>query len=173
MFPVRHHAGRRPRPPAWSLRATQPAGRLAAIAELAAAGVPVGVLVAPVIPGLNDHEMPGHPGRRRQAGARFAGYVLLRLPHGLADLFERWLEQHYPRKRKPHPRTHPRAAGWQAERRRASAAACSAKGAGRADPGAVSSRLQGRRPDTRCPPVSTAEFRRPGSAGAAVAVRVK
>lgn len=77
-------------------RATQPAGRLAAIAELAAAGVPVGVLVAPVIPGLTEQEMPAILGAARAAGARFAGFVSLRLPLGVADLFSDWLERHYP-----------------------------------------------------------------------------
>ena len=77
-------------------RATQPAGRLAAIAELTQAGVPVGVLVAPVIPGLNDHEIPAILDAAAKAGARGAGYVLLRLPHGLGPLFEQWLRQHYP-----------------------------------------------------------------------------
>jgi DNA repair photolyase len=77
-------------------RATHPDGRLAAIAELARAGVPVGVLVAPVIPGLNDHEIPAILEAAAKAGARCAGYVLLRLPHGLGLLFEQWLRQHYP-----------------------------------------------------------------------------
>jgi DNA repair photolyase len=77
-------------------RATQPSGRLAAIDELTRAGVPVGVLVAPVIPGLNDHEMPAILEAAAKAGARCAGYVLLRLPHGLGPLFEQWLQQHYP-----------------------------------------------------------------------------
>jgi DNA repair photolyase len=77
-------------------RATQPAGRLAAVAELAAAGVPVGVLVAPVIPGLTDHEMPAILDAAVRAGARFAGFTALRLPYGVAGLFERWLGQHFP-----------------------------------------------------------------------------
>lgn len=77
-------------------RATQPAGRLAAINELAQAGVPVGVLVAPVIPGLNDHEIPSILDAAAKAGALGAGYVLLRLPYGLGPLFEQWLRQHYP-----------------------------------------------------------------------------
>jgi DNA repair photolyase len=80
-------------------RATQPAGRLEAIAALARAGVPVGVLVAPVIPGLTDHEMPAILAAAAAAGARYAGYVLLRLPHGVADLFDGWLQQHYPERR--------------------------------------------------------------------------
>lgn len=77
-------------------RATHPAGRLAAIEELTRAGVPVGVLVAPVIPGLTDHELPAILEASAKAGAVCAGYVLLRLPHGLGPLFEQWLRQHYP-----------------------------------------------------------------------------
>src|SRR5262249_38290111 len=77
-------------------RATRPAGRLAAIRELAGAGVPVGVLTAPVIPGLTDHELPALLAAAAEAGARYAGYVLLRLPHGVADLFTAWLERHFP-----------------------------------------------------------------------------
>jgi DNA repair photolyase len=80
-------------------RATQPVGRLAAIEELAHAGVPVGVMVAPIIPGLNDHELPAILTAAAQAGARFASYVLLRLPLAVAPLFERWLEQHAPEKK--------------------------------------------------------------------------
>lgn len=77
-------------------RATHPAGRLAAIEELTRAGVPVGVLTAPVIPGLNGHELPAILEAAAKAGAIGAGYVLLRLPHGLGPLFEEWLRQHYP-----------------------------------------------------------------------------
>src|SRR5581483_38534 len=77
-------------------RATQPAGRLAALDDLRRAGVPAGVLVAPVIPGLNDYEIPSVLEAAARAGARFAGYVILRLPHGVADLFTAWLERHFP-----------------------------------------------------------------------------
>jgi DNA repair photolyase len=77
-------------------RAARPAKRLAAIEALARAGVPVGVLVAPVIPGLTDHEIPAILGAAAGAGAAFAGKVLLRLPHGLPELFESWLERHAP-----------------------------------------------------------------------------
>jgi DNA repair photolyase len=77
-------------------RAATPARRLEAIAELAAAGVPVGVLVAPVIPGLTDHELPAILNVAAEAGARTAGFVPLRLPYGLPDLFEAWLERHFP-----------------------------------------------------------------------------
>jgi DNA repair photolyase len=58
--------------------------------------VPVGVLVAPVVPGLTDHEMLPIIAAAREHGASFAGYVPLRLPFGLKDLFESWLSQHFP-----------------------------------------------------------------------------
>jgi DNA repair photolyase len=80
-------------------RATQPQGRLAAIEAAAKAGVSVGVLVAPVIPGLTDHEMPAILAAAAAAGARYAGYILLRLPLGVGPLFEQWLTQHYPEKK--------------------------------------------------------------------------
>ncbi len=82
-------------------RAAQPRARLAAIEALARAGIPVGVNVAPVIPGLNDHEIPAIVAAAAAAGAGWAAYILLRLPHGVKELFERWLEDHRPeRKRK-------------------------------------------------------------------------
>ena len=77
-------------------RATQPARRLEAIAKLAAAGIPVVVLVAPVIPGLTDHEIPAVIAAARRAGATHAGYVTLRLPLTVAPLFSAWLEEHRP-----------------------------------------------------------------------------
>ncbi|MBI2881116.1 MAG: PA0069 family radical SAM protein [Candidatus Tectomicrobia bacterium] len=77
-------------------RASRPARRLAAIEALARAGVPVGVLVAPVIPGLTDHEIPSIVAASARAGARFAGYVELRLPYGVGGIFERWLARHLP-----------------------------------------------------------------------------
>jgi DNA repair photolyase len=77
-------------------RTSQPRRRLAAIEALSRAGVPTGVLVAPVIPGLTDHEMPAIISAAAEAGARFAGYVLLRLPHAVAPLFEAWLSAHRP-----------------------------------------------------------------------------
>jgi DNA repair photolyase len=80
-------------------RTSPPQGRLAAIEELASAGIPVSVLVAPIIPGLNDHEVPAILAAAAQAGARYAGYVMLRLPFGLAGLFEQWLSQHLPDKK--------------------------------------------------------------------------
>jgi DNA repair photolyase len=77
-------------------RASQPARRLAAIQALSAAGIPVGSLVAPVIPGLTDHEMPAILSAVVKAGAVAASYVPLRLPYGVAPLFEEWLTLHRP-----------------------------------------------------------------------------
>jgi DNA repair photolyase len=77
-------------------RASQPARRLATIEELAKAGIPVGALIAPVIPGLTDHEMPAIISAVARAGAVAAGYVPLRLPYGVAPLFEEWLTLHRP-----------------------------------------------------------------------------
>ena len=80
-------------------RTSTPKRRLAAIEELARAGVPVGVMIAPVIPGLTDHEIPSILKAAAEAGARTAGYIPLRLPHGVASLFESWLETHFPDRR--------------------------------------------------------------------------
>jgi DNA repair photolyase len=77
-------------------RTSPPERRLEAIRMLSEAGVPVGALVAPVIPGLTDHEMPAILSAAAQAGACFAGYVPLRLPYAVKELFERWLEDHFP-----------------------------------------------------------------------------
>ncbi len=80
-------------------RTSHPQGRLTAIQELSSAGVPAGVMVAPVIPGLTDHEIPAILQAVSQAGARFAGYTPLRLPYAVASLFENWLEQHFPERK--------------------------------------------------------------------------
>jgi DNA repair photolyase len=77
-------------------RAASPERRLAAVAGLVQAGVPAGVLAAPMIPGLNDAELERILERSSRAGARHAGYVLLRLPHELRQMFESWLAEHYP-----------------------------------------------------------------------------
>ncbi len=77
-------------------RTSHPRQRFEALRALSQAGIPCGVLVAPVIPGLNDHEIPAILDQAAQAGARAAGYVLLRLPGAVAGLFEEWLEAHYP-----------------------------------------------------------------------------
>jgi len=80
-------------------RASTPGRRLGAIRVLADAGIPVGVNVAPVVPGLTDHELPAIMEAAADAGATYANYILLRLPHGVKDLFETWLEQHFPERR--------------------------------------------------------------------------
>ena len=80
-------------------RASAPARRLAAIALLAQARIPVGVMVAPIIPGLTDHEVPAIVGAAVQAGARFAGHTIVRLPYSVKDLFTQWLEAHYPERK--------------------------------------------------------------------------
>jgi DNA repair photolyase len=77
-------------------RTSVPRDRLRAIRELTAAGIPVGVMVAPVIPALTDHEMPRILEAARQAGATSAGFVPLRLPFVVKDLFTEWLERHFP-----------------------------------------------------------------------------
>ena len=77
-------------------RASPPSRRQAAIAALSAAGIPVRVLMAPCIPGLNDHEMIAIFSAAAAAGAREAGYVPLRLPWAVAPIFEKWLELHAP-----------------------------------------------------------------------------
>ncbi len=77
-------------------RTSTPSRRLDAIAKLAAAGIPVGVMVAPIIPGLNDQEIPAIVQAVAQAGASWVGYTLLRLPFAVADLFQNWLTEHFP-----------------------------------------------------------------------------
>jgi DNA repair photolyase len=77
-------------------RAATPARRLHAIVELTRAGVPAGVLAAPMIPALNDAEMEKILEAAARAGARHAGYVLLRLPLELREMFEAWLHTHFP-----------------------------------------------------------------------------
>jgi len=81
-------------------RTASPAARLRAIRTLSAAGVPVGVMVAPVIPVLTDSELEKILEAAAEAGARSAGYVLLRLPYEVKDLFRQWLDQHEPLKAK-------------------------------------------------------------------------
>jgi DNA repair photolyase len=79
-------------------RAAAPRARLKAMRVLADAGVPVTVMTAPIIPGLNDREIPALLGAARRYGASAAGYVLLRLPHQLKDLFLAWLAKAVPDK---------------------------------------------------------------------------
>ncbi len=77
-------------------RTASPRARLKVVEQLAQAGVHVGVLVAPVIPAITDHEMEDILQAAADAGARSAGYVLLRLPHELKVIFREWLADHYP-----------------------------------------------------------------------------
>src|SRR5580698_10088232 len=77
-------------------RAASPEARLRVIRQLHQAGIPVGVLVAPVIPAITDHELEDILAAAREAGAGSAGYVLLRLPHEVKILFREWLAAHYP-----------------------------------------------------------------------------
>lgn len=77
-------------------RASAPAARLRAVRELSAAGVPVRVMVAPIVPGLNDAEIPNILAAAKEAGAQAASYVLLRLPHSVAPVFREWLERAWP-----------------------------------------------------------------------------
>ncbi|MDQ8202677.1 PA0069 family radical SAM protein [Pelagicoccus sp. SDUM812003] len=80
-------------------RTSSPKGRLEMISAFASMEVPVGILIAPVIPGLNDHEIPAILKAAKQAGASYASYILLRLPLGVKDIFFDWVERLYPSKR--------------------------------------------------------------------------
>jgi DNA repair photolyase len=77
-------------------RTSPPMSRLAALRELSAAGIPAGVNVAPIIPGLTDHETPAILKAAAEAGATSAGYTIVRLPYAVAPLFEKWLDTHFP-----------------------------------------------------------------------------
>jgi len=77
-------------------RAASPSARLRVMSELARAGVPVSVLAAPLIPAVNDTELEQLLAAAAAAGATRAGYVLLRLPYEVKELFRAWLEQHMP-----------------------------------------------------------------------------
>jgi DNA repair photolyase len=79
-------------------RAAAPQRRLRAMETLCQAGIPCGVMFAPIIPALNDHEMETVLKAARQAGAVYGGYVLLRLPREVQGLFTEWLQAHYPDK---------------------------------------------------------------------------
>jgi DNA repair photolyase len=77
-------------------RAASPTRRLDAVRMLAEASIPVGVMIAPIIPGLTDQEIPGLLAAAAKAGAKFAGYQPVRLPYAVKDLFQSWLEVHFP-----------------------------------------------------------------------------
>src|SRR6201993_2471318 len=77
-------------------RTSSPQARLDAIRQLRSAGIPTGVMVAPIIPGLTDHEVPKILEACAKAGAQFAAYTIVRLPWAVAPLFEHWLDEHFP-----------------------------------------------------------------------------
>lgn len=79
-------------------RTASPSARLRILSALSNANIPVGVMVAPIIPMLNDHELEDIVRLSAEAGAEFAGYVLIRLPLEVRPLFEDWLNEHYPLK---------------------------------------------------------------------------
>ncbi len=80
-------------------RASAPHKRLEAIETLSKAGIPVGILVCPVIPGLTDHEIPALLQAAAKAGACFAGYNMIQLPYAVKELFDEWLQAHFPQRR--------------------------------------------------------------------------
>ena len=80
-------------------RTSTPEKRLDAMARLNAAGIPTGVMIGPIIPGLNDHEVPRILEEAGKAGAKFAVYTILRLAYGLGPLFEDWLSRNRPLKK--------------------------------------------------------------------------
>lgn len=80
-------------------RASRPGLRLEAVRKLRAAGIPVGVMVAPIIPGLTDHEVPAILEAAAEAGAMTAGRTVVRLPHGVKELFAEWLDVHAPQRK--------------------------------------------------------------------------
>jgi len=146
-------------------RAATPERRLAAIAQLADAGIPVAVLVAPIIPGLNDAEIPRILERAREAGARSASWVLLRLPPPLDGLFTSWIERHYPERA---ARVLNRIRECRGGRLSDSRFGARMRGEGPyADQLAGLFSVAARRADLHqpLPPLSTAHFRRPAQAG--------
>jgi len=77
-------------------RAASPRRRLEVVERLAQQKIPVGVMLAPIVPGLTDHEIPSLVEAATTAGARWIAHVVLRLPHGVGPLFEAWLARHFP-----------------------------------------------------------------------------
>lgn len=80
-------------------RASRPQARLDAVREASEVGIPVGISVAPVIPGLNEHEIPAILEAAADHGAQFASFTVLRLPYGVKDIFSEWLDRHFPGKK--------------------------------------------------------------------------
>jgi DNA repair photolyase len=146
-------------------RAARPERRLEAMRALSAAGIPTGVMVAPVIPGLNDEEIPRILAAAAQAGARTAGWVLLRLPSPVDALFADWLGAHYPDRRE---RVLGRIRECRAGRLSDARFGRRMRGEGAyAEQLAALFRAAARRAglDRELPPLSTAAFRRPPQAG--------
>lgn len=77
-------------------RASTPDKRFAAVEALSKVGIPVNVMVAPIVPSLNEHEIPQILQRAADAGARTAAFTILRLPYGVKDMFQTWLHEHFP-----------------------------------------------------------------------------
>ncbi len=77
-------------------RAASPNRRLATIQKLTTSGIPTGILIAPVIPGINDHEIPAILKAASVYGATSASYIIIRLPYAIKDIFDDWLNQHFP-----------------------------------------------------------------------------
>jgi DNA repair photolyase len=77
-------------------RASLPKARLETVRLLSEAGIPVGIMIAPVVPGITDHEMPKIVEAAAAHGAKWAAYVNMRLPYGVKDLFEQWVREHFP-----------------------------------------------------------------------------
>ncbi len=146
-------------------RATTPAGRLRAIRELTAAGVPVTVNIAPVIPGLTDVEMPRVLEAAAKAGAKRAAWVLLRLPYQLKDLFLDWLERnvHPDRARKVESLIRQSRGGrlYQADVKRGRGSGAMAEQLAQSFD--IFTRRYGLNRDMR--PLSSAHFRRPDTSG--------
>jgi DNA repair photolyase len=80
-------------------RTSRPSLRLEAICTLAENDIPVGIIIGPVIPGLNDSEIPAIVAASVKAGAKAARYIMLRLPFGTKNLFENWLQQNFPERK--------------------------------------------------------------------------
>ena len=81
-------------------RAPAPNRRLATIKRLSDAGIPVRVMVAPIVPGLTDHEIEKILEQSANAGAKLASWIMLRLPGETKDLMSEWLDEHFPNKKK-------------------------------------------------------------------------
>jgi DNA repair photolyase len=146
-------------------RAARSERRLEALGTLARAGVPVAVMIGPVLPGLNDSEIPGILEAAARAGAQSASWVLLRLPKPVDELFERWLAEHFPEK---HDRVLSRIRDTRAGRISDSRFGKRQRGQGEyaeqiAALFAVAAKKHGL--ERRLPPLDASSFRRPGQSG--------